>query len=416
MYTILHLETGIRYVTLIRDLCEETGVRYLNAASVDEAAGILEREPVSLIITAMDLAGGNTVEFIKAVNETDFNYLPIVVFTENDSLEDRRILYGLGVVDYITMPAGTEAIRQNILSFRNEEPVDTRMLNLRYAVLEDNKLDRMILAELFSRYRIPDVSYFESPDDLFLPDSRYDVYFVEIELRETTGDKVISRIRRQYPHSVVIAVSGIDNVKTVSRVLSTGADDFITKPFTPQLFLARLKTNIRSYLLLQDAARMAVTDSLTGLCNRHSVLERLSLEVEKASRYGSVFSLLMIDIDHFKRLNDTWGHLFGDEVLARISGAIRSSIRAVDVAGRYGGEEFLVILPEIGLPGASLVAERIRTAVGSLSFGKDGLVVTMSCGAVEYRGDTVRELISRADSLLYLAKERGRNRVCCREE
>lgn len=412
MYTILHLETSLLYKTLIHELCDEMGVRYLNAENADEAAGFLEREPVSLIITAMEIESGNPVEFIKAVNETDFNHIPIVVFTGNDSLEARKMMYELGIVDYILKSTGKDAIRQNILSFRNEEPVDSRMLNLRYAVLDDNKLDRMIIERIFSMYKISDVAYFDSADDLLRSDVKYDVYLVDIVLRETTGDKVIVQIKRKRPDSVVIAVSGIDNVKTVSRVLSTGADDFLTKPFNHQLFLARLKTNIRSYLLLQDLAKMAVTDGLTGLFNRRHIFERLSHEAEKSVRYGSSFSLLMFDIDHFKRINDTYGHQLGDEVLRNVSSSICSSVRNVDIAGRYGGEEFIVILPEIGIEGAALAAERIRCAVESLTPARDGLVVTISCGAAEYHGEDVGAFVKKADALLYQAKESGRNRVC----
>jgi two-component system cell cycle response regulator len=413
MYTILHLETSLLYKTLIHELCDEMGVRYLNAENADEAAGLLESDPVSLIITAMEIENGNPVEFIKAVNETDFNHIPIVVFTGNDSLDARKIMYELGIVDYILKSTGKEAVRQNILSFRNEEPVDSRMQSLRYAVLDDSKIDRMIIERIFAMYAIPDVTYFESAPALLNSDLKYDVYLVDIVLRETTGDKVIVQIKRKHPDSVVIAVSGIDNVKTVSRVLSTGADDFLNKPFNHQLFLARLKTNIRSYLLLQDVAKMAVTDGLTGMFNRRHVFERLSHEIEKFTRYGSGFSLLMLDIDHFKQINDTYGHQFGDEVLRKVSDAIRSSIRNVDIAGRYGGEEFMVILPEIGLAGAALVAERIRCAVESVSFENDGLVVTISCGAAEYSAEDAGEFVKKADTLLYLAKDGGRNRVCC---
>jgi two-component system cell cycle response regulator len=169
-----------------------------------------------------------------------------------------------------------------------------------------------------------------------------------------------------------------------------------------------------------DNARLellAHTDPLTQALNRRALAVRLSSEMERARRYDSVIALLMIDLDHFKGVNDTLGHLAGDDVLREIVALLQGSIRSVDVVARYGGEEFVVVLPETGQPGAVKFAERLRERISEVAFGQahGGVNLTVSIGVASYpSGDTetVNDLFARADEALYRAKAEGRNRVC----
>ncbi|OPL18776.1 MAG: hypothetical protein AVO35_13040 [Candidatus Aegiribacteria sp. MLS_C] len=163
-----------------------------------------------------------------------------------------------------------------------------------------------------------------------------------------------------------------------------------------------------------ELERLARTDSLTGLLNRQRLMERLEEEMDRTSRYRRPLSLMIIDLDHFKDVNDAHGHLAGDEVLVASAGKISQSLRKTDFAGRYGGEEFCVVLPETGMEGASGLAERLRRSLEetrhTLSDGTD-LKVTCSIGVAEASCRNVEELIAVADAALYLAKRSGRNRV-----
>jgi len=165
---------------------------------------------------------------------------------------------------------------------------------------------------------------------------------------------------------------------------------------------------------LQVIVEQSAHDVLTNVLTRRKVLEIFQLELERASRYGHPLSFLMFDIDHFKRVNDTHGHLGGDEVIRAVAARASSCLRSSDAIGRYGGEEFAVILPETGLSGAVVAAERIRKAVGdtTIEFGGKLLSVTVSLGVSEMRpGHTSLELIEEADTALYEAKKQGRNAV-----
>ena len=152
-------------------------------------------------------------------------------------------------------------------------------------------------------------------------------------------------------------------------------------------------------------------ERLTGLYNRTYALERFEQEVSEARRYRKRLSIIMFDLDHFKRVNDFFGHQVGDAVLQRVSQIFRCSMRDSDLIGRYGGEEFLIVLPETDCAEAALVAERIRRDVETQPWPDPQIHLTISGGVAEYAGTDAEQLIRRADSLMYQAKQLGRNRI-----
>jgi diguanylate cyclase (GGDEF)-like protein len=168
----------------------------------------------------------------------------------------------------------------------------------------------------------------------------------------------------------------------------------------------------------EELRLLAATDALTGLANRREFTRRGEAEILRARRYGSPVCVLMMDIDHFKRVNDTWGHGVGDDVIRQVADISRDVLRSVDLIGRIGGEEFAVLLAQTNTEGAETVAERLREAVASSTVsmaGGQALKVSVSVGLAEvtHDGETLGQVLARADSALYAAKQLGRNRVCC---
>jgi diguanylate cyclase (GGDEF)-like protein len=167
---------------------------------------------------------------------------------------------------------------------------------------------------------------------------------------------------------------------------------------------------VQSHLVVQ-----ATTDELTGLMNRRNILKRLEEELQRAIRLGETLCIMIIDLDHFKRINDTYGHLFGDVVLQSVAACIRDTIRAYDIIGRIGGEEFLIISPGVTMEVAISLAERVRRLISELDIehGAQKIVVTVSAGVTTLEsGDMgVVPMMMRADRALYMAKDQGRNRV-----
>ena len=187
-----------------------------------------------------------------------------------------------------------------------------------------------------------------------------------------------------------------------------------------QRMLSLQRENLDLTVRNRTLSEVSSRDTLTGLYNRWYVIEKIDSELNRALRHGSPMSLLMLDIDHFKRINDTWGHPAGDEVLRSVGKLLRESCRVYDVPGRYGGEEFCIVLPETRPGNTTVVAERIRKRLESteLSCGSGSIAVTASIGIAGMDADTddgevlnPAALIDRADRALYSAKSRGRNRI-----
>ena len=157
--------------------------------------------------------------------------------------------------------------------------------------------------------------------------------------------------------------------------------------------------------------KIAITDGLTTIYNRKYILEKLEIEIEKAIRIHEKPSVIMLDVDDFKRINDKYGHQTGDEVLKKITKFIKNNLRNIDLFGRYGGEEFIIILPETKIEKAFYIAERIRDGVGNIKYASKNIKTTISLGVVEVADENQDEIIKKVDELLYKAKENGKNRV-----
>ena len=239
------------------------------------------------------------------------------------------------------------------------------------------------------------------------------------------GGEVCRRIRAaaREPDVYVLLLTARTESQDLIEGMEAGADDYLTKPFNSQELRVRLRAGRRILDLQQqlmearEALRVQAThDALTGLLNRGRVLEILLSEIARSERESRPLSVLMVDLDHFKRINDTHGHQAGDVVLREASRRMIAATRQYDSAGRYGGEEFLIVLPGCGARDGLAQAERIREAFACEPFtaGVEPLTVTCSIGVTSREvctaGDSER-LIHEADDALYAAKHRGRNRV-----
>jgi two-component system cell cycle response regulator len=202
--------------------------------------------------------------------------------------------------------------------------------------------------------------------------------------------------------------------------MDAGADDYLTKPFNAHELRVRIRAGRRILDLQQELLRtrealreQATHDGLTGLLNRVTILDKLDDELARSARNGSSVSLLMVDLDRFKLINDTQGHLTGDAVLREAASRLRAASRRYDAVGRYGGEEFLIVLPECEMMAARVQAERLREAIAGTPFRADSrpLKVTASIGLACSSHCAPESLIREADDALYQAKAQGRDRV-----
>lgn len=218
----------------------------------------------------------------------------------------------------------------------------------------------------------------------------------------------------------VIFVTELSDIQAELKGLEAGAIDYISKPISPPVVQMRVRNHIALKQARDSLAQLAVTDSLTGISNRRHFDEVLQLECERLFRLQKPLSLVMIDIDYFKKFNDAYGHVIGDSCLIRVAETIRNNLlRPADLVARYGGEEFSCILPHTDQAGAIAIAERIRTSIQALEIPHEASnaanVVTISLGVftgVSGLNNQPSEVIRLADKQLYQAKLKGRNRVC----
>jgi len=275
-----------------------------------------------------------------------------------------------------------------------------------------------------------------------------DLVLLDVVMPGVDGLEVLGRLKGD-PHAgfvPVILLTAQGEVSDRVHGLDQGAGDYIAKPFEADELLARVRAHIR-IKRLQDAlseqnaaletanrdkaallaeleaknaqlAALARTDPLTGVANRGHIEQCLADEVARARRFGHRLAVGMLDIDFFKRINDGFGHPFGDRVIREVARILTQTLRQVDKVGRYGGEEFLLVLPDTDIEGAHILAERVRALMADFTFEPQDYRGTVSIGVASWLpgNESWEALVSRADQALYAAKESGRNRVCCWQE
>ena len=243
-----------------------------------------------------------------------------------------------------------------------------------------------------------------------------DVILLDIDMADMDGFAVLRQLKSDpLTHDIpVIFLSGSAETSSKVRGLDMGAHDFVTKPFDVGELKARVRSALRIRGLIKMLAQMAQVDGLTGLWNRTYLDQRLAEEITNAQRYTQPLSLILCDLDHFKQINDTYGHPFGDQVLEDFARILNQG-RGGDIACRYGGEEFAVVLPHTTAADAGAVAERYRTSLKSRRWPSAGeLNVTASFGVTDLHraaDKSVRGMFFFADDALYAAKQGGRDRV-----
>jgi len=256
-----------------------------------------------------------------------------------------------------------------------------------------------------------------------------DLVLCDLELPGLDGEKLL-RVKDANSGGVPVPflfVTGSGDRERRTRLIVDGASDVVQKPFFAPDLVARLRLHLKIRQLQQELMiknrrleYLSTTDEVTGLRTRRFVNDTLRVEFQRARRYGQSLSVLMADLDHFKRVNDKFGHPAGDAVLRATAERLQEQLRATDLGGRYGGEEFVVVLPHNDLSSATQAAERWRAMIADKPFlvtGGREIQVTMSVGVATFERSmgSPDELVSAADTALYIAKENGRNRVECFE-
>jgi diguanylate cyclase (GGDEF)-like protein len=291
-------------------------------------------------------------------------------------------------------------------------------------IVDDDALQCAHLAKVVSEWEAEPFIAQQLADALRLhKEAQPDLVLLDVMMPHVDGYKLAQMFKRASPFVPIILLTALEDLDSKRRGLSAGADEFLSKPVNALELQIRMSSMLRIKRLADELekankrlAELATIDPLTQVANRRAVETRLSHEFQRERRYKHPLACILVDIDHFKAVNDNYGHPVGDKVLVEVAAAIRESIRATDLVARFGGEEFIVLAPETTAAAAQVVAERIRRAITAKTTAKtdQGLpVVTASIGVASTEVQVVdeNELVAKADAALYRAKHEGRNRV-----
>ncbi len=410
---VLYLDSSKMLHNIMSKVVTECGHTYIAAFTLTEGAKSIESEYIDLIIMGLEFPDGNSFKLIRSITKKRKIPIPVIVMSSNFSVTIRKELFELGIFDYILKSDLTfERFARYFNMIAKTDEVQQYLKSLKIAVLDDSQTVISFVKTIFELNSLTEIVLVSDPVLFLESTNRFDLYIIDYILPGISGDAVISAVRRKNPEAIIICMSAISNDRTLSNVLMAGADDYITKPFDANIFMARIKVNIRSYLLNSKLKKTAITDGLTGAFNHAHSFHLLENTLRDAEKNKTEMTVLMLDMDDFKKLNDAEGHQAGDEALMTVAKTIQTTKRENDIFGRYGGEEFVMILPETGLEKAVQIAEEIRQKIELLVFSNPKILTTVSIGvAVREKGDRSEKIIGRADEKLYEAKRGGKNRV-----
>jgi len=423
----------------------------LKAENGQDALDICFSGQCDLVILDVLMPGMDGYEVCEKLKQNpDTAHLPVIMVTSLDQSEDRVRGLEAGADDFLTKPVNDLALVTRVkslvrlkmltddLRLRAANGDELALDNFRFEA-DNRKRTRLVMVDdnpgsyepLLRRLSDShDITLVTDPNDaLFrVVDGGFDAALVSMKLKDTDSLRLCSHLRslertRTLP---IIVLAGDHQEDQISRAIEIGVNDYIHFPLDPHELSARLRTQLKRKRYhdclrnsVQKTVEMAVRDPLTDLHNRRYFDSHFSNMFEKSLLSGKPLAALICDIDHFKGVNDTYGHDVGDMVIIDVAARIRKSIRNVDMACRYGGEEFVVVMPGTDTKLAERVAERIRSEVEAHPVvTKKGAVqvpVTVSVGVSAREGneDTSERLLKRADIALYTAKKQGRNQVIC---
>ncbi len=419
------------------------GYEVFEASGGEAAIRMLRAMEVDLVLSDVRMPEVDGFELVRRIrDDPTLEGLPVVLVTGYDGPEERTHGLNVGADDFLAKPVNMAELQLRVQAqvrlhrLRRELRHRGRILHHpevesgaaptgRVFVLEDDaQWSTLLTASLRAAGHTV-----ESAADLRsgiegIARAEPDVVLVDLGLPDGDGSRVIQRFRdvtRGRHAPAIVVVTAVDDEEQKLDCLRSGADDFVSKPISPMEVVARVGSQmrrIRASALAADQVEKALgdayTDALTGLYNRRYLDEDLVRRVAKAGTRDGSFAVALLDIDHFKRINDTWGHPAGDAVLRTVAKEIRGFLRTGDLECRYGGEEFVVILPSTSLGDAVLVAERLRGGIQSCELPSPLVAakITASLGVAGWvPGEDASSLLGRADHALYAAKRAGRNRV-----
>lgn len=401
---------AVRYLVK-RKLEEELPMIVETAEDLASTRALLEDHTTDYLMAVADVnlpdaPNGEVVDYISSKG------IPSVVLTGNFDEDVRKKLYARNIIDYLIKEGhrDLDLIVHTIKRLRGNR-------EYKILVVDDSRFSRTYVTKLLNRQHYQVIEAENGVEAFKLIEENNDINLVitDFDMPEMDGFELISQIRRKYGKDTIgiIGLSAREDDYLTAKFIKLGANDFLNKPFAIEEFYCRVNQNLELVDLIQQIKDASNTDYLTKLFNRRYFFEIGTRNYNRAKQEDRGMALAMLDIDHFKRVNDTYGHDGGDEALIRVAHLIRDSFRPSDVVARFGGEEFCVLMLDITPLDAHRKLEALRQAVADLEIVHNDhhFSVTISIGMADECDETLARMIKVADERLYEAKAAGRNRI-----
>ncbi|WP_025898846.1 sensor domain-containing diguanylate cyclase [Sneathiella glossodoripedis] len=407
---ILIVESSHLYLTLIEGAVNDVFSGQVDKASTfDEVKSLIEEHKGEyfLVLLNLVLPGASQGEAVNYVRNYD---LPAVVFTSSVDEALVNQIQSLGVIDYI--------IKENVTNLELVSKMVRRLDHNRRItalIVDDSATMREQMQVLLSKYlfKIEVAENGVEALEKVRSDDTIRLVITDYEMPKMNGFELIKKLRtfKESRDLAIVGMSSDERDKLATDFIRFGADDFVKKGISHEEFATRISLCMDKLDLLNELMLRATTDFLTKLWNRMYFMSASSTLFSSASRGQITIDVAMIDLDHFKRINDTYGHDAGDEVLREVAAALKSIIRGTDLLARMGGEEFCLLAVNVSAEHREKFFNSLREAVSELEFSFNGENVRMSAsmGITSILGDSVEDMMNRADAALYEAKEAGRN-------
>ncbi|MGL5258094.1 MAG: diguanylate cyclase [Proteocatella sp.] len=416
---LLHIEKDQTFSRYIKKIVEDNGFMYLNTEAYEDAVDIIDKLEINLLIIT-DVKGEDICEkVIHNIRRSGNQLLSIIVIAEDPDYDKKTSYFEKGIMSYLTKTPFIETrFEKYIQTVKRDLELIEELKSLKIAVVDDSSFSLSVIKNFFNVYGVSNVDYFQSSDEFMKNSKNYDIFLIDYVMPIFDGEELIYKIREENLDSMIILVTGYDSQKMIAHCLSIGADDFILKPLDIKLFMLRVISCLKQFKINkenQNKSRilfeMATKDSLTGAYNRNYFIDSFEKKSSEAARTGSPFSIILMDVDHFKSINDQYGHLKGDYVLKEIANTLKDNLRQSDIVCRWGGEEFIVLCLNTDSEKARIVAEKLRRAIEIKRFSEI-YRITVSIGVTQWKAEDDRDsMLKRVDNSLYLAKLTGRNKV-----
>jgi two-component system cell cycle response regulator len=420
----------------------------LTANSSEQAFVILKNNNVDLILLDIMMPGIDGITACKIIKQNpETSYIPIVIVTALEDIEDRIRGLDAGADEFLSKPLNDLSLFARIksltrmktildeLKLRNQTKEDLGYISndiindfskSKIVILDDDLIQAKNISRILTSL-VQEITIFNKVEELdsFLQNYKPDIVMISCQIDNIDPLRVCVNLRAKehLKYTSLVLIAEEDKNDMLIKGMEIGINDYFITPIDNNELIVRIKTQLKRKIYidnlkndLEQNFHFSIKDGLTNLFNRRYFDNHIKLMANNAQKSNKLLSLIMLDIDYFKLVNDKYGHQAGDIILQSIAEILRNHIRVIDLAARYGGEEFTIIISDLSTDKVLILAENLRKHIENINFNISTLSIsikiTASMGIASYKDQSVEELIRQSDNALYSAKRRGRNQIC----